>query len=246
MIASLMMYARPELDQAHEHFWALIRDELALRGKDSPETLDQDAPELDVWTDPHLVLSQTCGMPYRLWLHDKVTLVGTPDYGIDGCPPGYYRSPIIVRHDDPRQSLRDFSTAIFAFNAAHSQSGYAAAFAQTTKAGFWFDSVLETGAHSASAWAVAEGNADIAALDAMTWKLIQAYDDVAQKLRVLEWTEPTPGLPLITAASNDAPLVFDAVDRAISRLDTNIRGLLGLRGLVRIPKAAYLEVANPR
>ena len=78
MIANLMMYERPELQGAHARFWDLVRSALADNGIAAPETLSQDADANSVWTDPEMVLSQTCGMPYRLWLHGKVQLIGTP------------------------------------------------------------------------------------------------------------------------------------------------------------------------
>lgn len=245
MIASLMMYARPELVPAHDRFWALLRHELALIGIESPAALSQAAEIFSVWNDPELVLSQTCGMPYRIWLHDKVALVGTPDYGLEGCAPGYYRSPIVVRADDPRQSLADFRDATFGYNQTHSQSGHGAPYAHVIAQGFWFEKRLETGGHLASANAVASGSADIAALDAVTWRLIQRYEPFASALRVLEWTQPTPGLPYITAKGRDTDAMFDAINRAIKALDASGRDALGLKSLVRIPKADYLAVPNP-
>ena len=62
MIASLQMYQRPELVDAHDKFWNIIRNKLALHGIESPKDLSQDADEMTVWEDPKLVLSQTCGM----------------------------------------------------------------------------------------------------------------------------------------------------------------------------------------
>ena len=245
MIASLMMYARPELDGAHERFWTLIREQLAARGVQSPEHLSQSTEMFDVWEDPDLVLSQTCGMPYRLFLKDKVTLVGTLDYGLEGCPAGHYKSAIVVQRDDPRQRLEAFKDATFAYNQTHSQSGFAAPYAHTSKLGFWFQNRTETGSHLASSKAVADGRAEIAALDGVTWRLIQDYEAFVPSLRVLEWTDPTPGLPLITAATQDADTIFDSVSDAIDRLEPNDRKQLGIRSLVRIPKSTYLAVPNP-
>lgn len=245
MIASLMMYARPELTGAHERYWALVRMALAEVGIESPKGLSNETEEFSVWKDPALVLSQTCGMPYRLWLHDKVTLIGTPDYGLEGCPPGYYRSPIVVRQDDPRADLADFVLARFAYNVSFSQSGFASIYSTVTPLGFWFQDRIESGGHQASARMVAEGAADVAALDAVTWDLIQRFDDFASDLRVLCWTTPTPGLPYIAAAGVDQPAIFGAVRRAIERLEEQDRAALGLRGLVAIPKADYLAVQNP-
>lgn len=245
MRASLMMYARPELDAAHTRYWALIRGALATRGIDAPATLSNDADEFEVWNDPGLVLSQTCGMPYRTWLHDKVTLIGTPDFGVPDCPPGYYNSAIVVRADDTRGALAEFADARFTYNQTFSQSGYAAPYAQTKPLGFWFDDRAQSHGHVNSARAVADGRADIAALDTVSWRLIARYEPFAARLRVLEFTVPTPGLPYIAAARADQVATFEAVNEAIARLDKVDRNALGINGLVAISKLDYLGVANP-
>jgi len=245
MIANLMMYQRPQLVEAHDQYWALIRKHLAIAGIDSPETLSQDAEEFFVWKHPDLVLSHTCGMPYRTWLHDKVQLVGTPDYGLAGCPAGYYRSAIIVRADDTRSEVAAFKDATFAYNQTFSQSGYAAPFWHPQPHGFWFESRLHTEPHVASARAVANGSADIASIDAVTWRNVETYEPVANQLRVLAWTKPTPGLPLITSLGSDAGVIFNALEGAIAELDAQNRSLLGIKGIVKVPKEAYLAVRNP-
>lgn len=245
MIASLMMYARPETDTALHRYWAHVRDALAARGIAAPVTLSNEAEEFAVWTDPALVLSQTCGMPYRLWLHDKVALVGTPDFGVEDCPPGYYRSAIVVRADDDRAKLADFAAARFTYNQTFSQSGFAAMHGAARAAGFWFDTRSQSHGHVRSARAVAEGTADIAALDAVTWRLIQRHDAFAARLRVLQWTQPTPGLPYITARGMDRGRVFDAAEEAIAALSAQDRETLGLRRMVAIASTDYLKIANP-
>lgn len=245
MIASLMMYQRPELADAHDRLWCAVRDRLLRAGIDAPEALSQDAEEFSVWRHPDLVLSQTCGMPYRLWLHDRVTLVGTPDYGLEGCAPGYYGSALIARRDDARHDLADFRDARFAYNQTFSQSGFAAPYGHLFPLGFFFDTRAPTGAHGASARAVADGAADIASLDAVTWRNLQRFEPFTKGLRVLEWTKPTPGLPLITAKGRNADTVFEAVREAIDAMSPDDAGLLGIKGLIRIPKAAYLAVPNP-
>jgi len=245
MIASLMMYMRPELDVAHARYWDLIRTELAARGVAAPVSLSNDTDEFEVWNAPDLVLSQTCGMPYRTWLHDKVTLIGTPDFGVSGCPPGYYNSAIVVRADDPRGTLAAFKDARFTYNQTFSQSGYAAAYAQTKPLGFWFENRTQSHGHLNSARAVAEGHADIAALDAVSWRLIERYEPFAENLKVLEWTAPTPGLPYIAALGVDQNVTFEAVSAAIAALNDADRDALGIKKLVAIPEAAYLAIENP-
>lgn len=245
MIASLMMYARPELDAAHENLWKAIRKQLAAKQIESPECLSQQADAFSVWLNPEMVLSQTCGMPYRMRLHGKVNLVGTPDYGIKGCPPGYYRSPLVVNIENAKTDIAEFKDAILAYNQTDSQSGFAAIYSHVKPLGFWFKHTLETGGHLESARAVAEGRADIASLDAMTWRLICRYEEFSSHLKVLEWTEPTPGLPLITSLKHDPDILYSAVSNAIAELEGVDRELLELRGLVKIPEQDYLAIANP-
>ncbi len=245
MIASLMMYARPELADAHNRYWALIRENLHDAGIASPANLSQNAEEFHVWQHPDLVLSQTCGMPYRLWLHGKTALAGTPDFGIAGCRPGYYNSAIVVRRDDPRESVSAFRDARFVYNHTFSQSGYAAPYWHVRPEGFWFEDRQQSGGHLHSARTVAAGGADIAALDAVSWRLMLEYEPWASDLRVLAWTAPTPGLPLITAPGRNADLIFNAVARAIRQLRVDDRARLGLKGIVRIAPDAYLAVPNP-
>ena len=103
MIACLPMYARPELDDASRNFWHLIRDNLRSSGMKAPDELNLKGNLMTVWTNPELVLSQTCGMPYRMFLHGKVNLIGAPDYGLENCPTGFYRSAIIAHRKDHRK-----------------------------------------------------------------------------------------------------------------------------------------------
>ena len=77
MIASLGMYDRAEAQPANDRFWALIRDGMRARGLAAPDSLTRGAGAYwDAWQSPDLILSQTCGFPYRAKLHDKVTLIG--------------------------------------------------------------------------------------------------------------------------------------------------------------------------
>lgn len=245
MIASLAMYDRPETAAATNRFWAAIRDNLRRSGIAAPQDLNRDAPFWPVWQSPDLVFSQTCGRPFRQVLHDQVQLVGTPDYGLKDCPQGHYRSAFIIRARDPRTDLAAFRDAVFAYNEKASQSGWAAPQVHAAGLGFGFTNLLQSGGHVASARAVAEGRADIAALDAMTWELIKRYEDCAGDLRVLGWTIPTPGLPYITGPGLDADKVSAAVTEAIAGLDLADRRMLRITGLVAIPAADYLAIADP-
>lgn len=244
MIACLPMYDWAEMRPATDRFWALIRDRLRARGIDAPDTLHR-GERWDDWRAPDLLLSQTCGYPYRTALHGHVALVGTPDYGLPDAPPGHYYSQLIVRHGEG-SDWRDYLGGVLAINGHDSQSGWAAPQNHAAPEGLSFTRQLVTGAHVASAAAVAEGQADIAAIDAVTWRLLARYrSDLAQELTVIARTAPTPGLPLISAPSNDSAALAAVVSAAIAALTEDDRQALGLRGLVHIPAERYLAVRTP-
>ncbi len=242
MKASLPMYARPELELAHARYWTEIQHHLTALNIDAPPKLSQEGEGLDFWLSPEMIFSQTCGLPYRTKLHGRVKLVGTPDYGVEGCPPGYYRSILVCRADDTRSHVAQFLGGIFAFNAELSQSGYGAARRHMEDHGGWFSKSLETGGHIMSARAVAEGRADIAFLDAVSWRLMQRYESFSKDLKPIGATAPTPGLPYICNAALSAAAMGEAVERAIAQLSQEDRALLGIKGLVQIAAADYLAV----
>lgn len=246
MIASLAMYDRPETTAPTNRFWELIRDGLRRRGIAAPGSLTRgEAAFWPAWQAPDLVLSQTCGLPYRARLHDKVSLVATPDYGVEGCPPGHYRSVFVARADDPRDETSAFAGAPFAYNEALSQSGWAAAKAWFDQRGLDLVPALRTGAHAASAQAVREGRADFAAIDAVTWRLLSRHEAWTGSLKIVGTTDPTPGLPLIAAAGAEIETIYEALVEAFDRLLPEDRHSLGLKGLVRLSRSAYLALPIP-
>jgi ABC-type phosphate/phosphonate transport system substrate-binding protein len=246
MIASLPMYDLPPTMAANDRLWAAIRDGLRAEGLRAPDALTRGAETLwPQWESPDLILSQTCGMPYRTRLHGHVTLIGTPDYGVDGCPPGYYRSVFVARTSDPRTDITQFDGAAMAYNESISQSGWSAPLIHAAQAGIRLNPALATGGHRRSLLAVAEGRADIAALDAVSFRLFRHYMPEAQMVRVVGETDPTPGLPLIAAAGADQPTLFRIVAETIAAMPPADRIATGLKGLIAIPAAVYLAVPTP-
>lgn len=239
------MYDWPELHAANDRLWAGIAAQLHERGVSAPNQLLREGRIWDHWQSPDLLLSQTCGFPYRTKLHASVTLVGTPDYGLDDAAPGYYYSVLVVAADQPGD-WRDFVTRTLAINGFDSQSGFAAPLNFAHAHGLHFSDFLATGSHRESARAVAEGRADIAAIDAVTWRLITAHaPKVAARLRVAARTDATPGLPLITSPGHDAALLAGAVRTAITQMSPADKDLTGLRGLCAIAPEAYRAVPLP-
>lgn len=244
MIASLPMYDRPELSTAHGVFWAGIHKNLADVEIKSPSKLDQSAQGLAAWLSPNLCFSQTCGRPYKLHLRAAVTLIGTPDYGLAGCPAGHYRSVLIARKDDRRATLSDFNGAVLAYNETMSQSGFAAVLHCCVQDDVDLAAGLHTGAHLASIAAVQDGRADLAGIDALTWEFFCQFTPT-DSLKIIGYSMPTPTLPYITRVGQDAAAYADAIRAAIHQMPANARAMLRLKSLVQIAPAAYSELYEP-
>ncbi|MCU0855290.1 MAG: phosphate/phosphite/phosphonate ABC transporter substrate-binding protein [Rhodobacteraceae bacterium] len=245
MIASLPMYDRPETAGANDRLWTGISRALASRGIDAPAALDRTADLWETWTSPDLVLSQTCGLPYRTRLHGQVNLVASPVCDLPDVPPGHYHSVLVARRTDPRLNLADFDGATLAYNEALSQSGWAAPAAAAADIGIVFGAGLATGAHRNSARAVAEGQADLAAIDGLTWRMIRRWDPIAAELKEIGTTAPTPALPWITAAHREPAPLAEAIAEAIGGLSAEDRDALGILGAIRIAPERYLAIPNP-
>ena len=241
MIASLAMYDMPHQAAANDALWAAIRSELGF----GPATLTRGADPWGVWLSDDLLLAQTCGLPYRARLHGRVQLVGTPDYGVLGCAPGYYHSVLVTGREAPER-LEGFEALRFAFNDALSQSGWAAPQPLLQALDAPVTHLPPTQSHHASALAVAEGRADLAAIDVVTWSHWRAaLPELTQALKVIAETAPTPGLPLITGAAQDQQTVAEAVARGIGKASNEARQALSLKGVVPIDAAAYLALPLP-
>ncbi len=238
------MYWRPETAGAWRGFWADVQaaSDVPLPDLTAPDDLP--APWTEHWRAPDLAVSQTCSFPLRTALRDQVTYVGTFDFGLGTadmpCPPGHYRSVYVQQNPDPPEgALR------FALNGFDSQSGWAGtSLASADSSGDV--TFIRTGSHAASMAAVAEGRADQAALDAVTWRLLQRYAPQAAQVTVVGHTDPTPGLPLICAKGRDAAPLRAALAH-VCGLSAWIGhpDLGGLQGFVVLDEADYFGLPVP-
>ena len=235
------MYDFPEVRRATDALWGGI----ARRLPGPPVGLTRREDLLAVWTDPDLLLAQTCGYPLVTTLKGRVALVATPRYTAEGCEGAWYRSAIVVRADDAAQGVADLRGRRCAVNGLDSNSGMnllrGAVSAFVEGGEMFFGATVLTGAHAASLRAVAQGEADVAAIDCVTWALLGRVRPAAVAgLRVLGWSAASPGLPLITAMGGDvaglrAVLEEVAVDPGVAWA----REALLLEGFSVLPLSDY-------
>jgi ABC-type phosphate/phosphonate transport system substrate-binding protein len=205
-LVSWPMYAVD--DTAVRALWIALRAAMRDAGlTDVPDELTDPADLMAHWSDPALLLSQTCGFPFATRLRGTVRYVCTPRFRVPGCEGASYRSAIVVRDDEPAQHLGQLRGRRAAYNSRDSHSGYNAfrlAVAPYAQAGRFFSAVIETGSHRASLNAVRERLADVAAIDAVTLALVAAERSSELKgLRTLGFTEAAAGLPLVTGRRTD-------------------------------------------
>lgn len=203
------MYAPRWLRGANEQLWAALAGRLRERGiVGVPPSLTEARDLMALWRSPDLLLAQTCGYPLMTALKDSVTPVATFHYDAEGCEGAWHRSALIVRADDPAQDLAALTDRRVAINGTDSNTGMnllRASVAPLAGGHRFFAQVIVTGAHARSLAAVAAGHADVAAIDAVTLALLRdQWRGIDRRIRVLGWTDSSPGLPLICAATTPA------------------------------------------
>lgn len=182
-----------------------------------PDELDFHA----LWLHPALLFAQTCWGPMELGLARHVQVVGQPGYdGMEGGQGPFYSSAIVMRRPAPAAAapadgkasipLDLLRGARFAFNGPDSMSGLLAIARDLEAAGSGlgiFAERIESGGHRASIVAVAEGRADVAAIDCRSWALAQRFEPAAREVVPVGWTALRKGLPYITARTMPAATV---------------------------------------
>lgn len=222
--AALPMYDLPEMRSETDALWQAILAGLQARGADP--LVDFLRPRTDEEVDvilrhPRLLLSQTCWGPISCGVAPDLHILAQPDFSehLGGMGP-LYRSAIIATGRGPNLTPPKSGKASIplaamlgkrlAFNDRVSLSGYlsvtADVTAETGERKAFYSKGVHSGSHRHSVELVANAEADIAAIDCKTWDYVQRFDDAAQKVRVIGWTQARKGLPYVCSPSLDETL----------------------------------------
>lgn len=198
--AALPMYnVSPRLRLGYDALLEALLAEAGITG--AVELVDDTGPLLDFWQRSDLLLAQTCGYPWLHALRGHVTLVATPSFDLPGCSGSDYASVIVARADSGLRTLADARGRVAAVNERHSNSGMNAlrhAVAPLARHGSFFSDVNWSGSHAASVRLVRDGEADVAAIDCITWAyLCQEDPGSVDGVVPLGFTAAAPGLPYI-------------------------------------------------
>lgn len=201
------------------------------------------------WRREDVLLSHTCGYPLVHGLAPHVRLIGTPRFAVPGCDRGTYSSAIVVRANDGPATLAACRGARAACNSSDSHSGMNAlrhAVAPLAQAGRFFGAILHTGSHLGSLAAVANGEADVAAIDCVTLAFAaEHFPALVAGLRQIGSTQAVAGLPFIASRRAGASLVTQlrVAMREVLRDDAGLRSRLRLEDIVPSTVAHYLPIA---
>lgn len=249
--AALAMYDLPEIQAANDVLWSAIALRLTAADLERvPPGLTRAHDPDAVWSNPDLLLSQTCGYPLMTWLGNKVQIVATPGYDVEGCDGPHHRSALVVRKNSATAGLADLRGRRCALNDHASNSGMNLlrdAIAPLAAGQRFFSDVVVTGSHEASIEAIVRGEADLAAIDCVTLHHLREFrPDLTRAIHILGWTRSAPGLPLITGETT-TPAELNALRAALADalLDQAVRPALRMLRIKRfhvLPLAAYHRV----
>jgi ABC-type phosphate/phosphonate transport system substrate-binding protein len=205
-LASLPMYALPEMAAANAALWAAIRARLTgVEATFSPAPM-----ALPGAIAPDTLFSQMCGYPLRRLYDGQYRLLGVPLYDLPGCgwfAPGVpgHCSFLVVSRGSRVETVRELRGSRFAVNGFDSNSGMnlpRRLLAPLAGARPFFSKVVVSGSHVRSMEMVAEGQADVAAIDCVTYGFCALYrPELVAGLRVVAETPASPAIPFITAAA---------------------------------------------
>lgn len=248
LIASLPMYDWPEISPLWDRLWNGARHALEDAGIDAPQKLSRGGDDGARWRDPNLLVGQTCGWPFISRLGDAVLPFARFDFGLGGAA-GDYHSVFVQAHSDisPAGVLAD-PNAVIAINSEDSQSGFRVlSNLVDAPTELPLERFLVTGSHRASIRAVASGQARLAAIDAVSWRLALVFEPAAAGLAVAGRSANVPGLPLIAAPLRKAQTAAlrDAIGHGVSFLPPADRAVLGITGVVEANPLDYAVLLHP-
>lgn len=247
MFSSLAMYDFPHIRWAWEKFYrqfAGIARDYGL----SPPDLIWGEEALDWGGD--VFLAMCCGAPFRNIFFDHLELVGTLDFGLVEGHPGYYYSEILcapqwlgVERGTAEKAKPASAPPVLAANDPGSQSGYHAPLIALGEAGI-HPEIRLSGSHQASLEMLRAGKADFCGIDAQSFRFICECAPELGDMPHWGRTAPTPGLPLVSARREEAPIIAQALRDCVAGLEGKTAAALHIQGMVEIEREAYMAVKN--
>ncbi len=266
LVASLGMYDHPAQQGANDRIWSAIVRILRTRGIGGvPDALDRGRHVHDLWRDPNLLFGQACGYPLIADVSLALQVIALPIYDTPGSTIGdaTHASVLVARANDGRRSLVDYRNTRAAINDPRSNTGmnlFRTTLAPIAETSVFLASVVQTGSHRASVVAIAAGDADIAAIDTVTYAtLVRHEPDLTAPLKIVARSPASPTLPFVTSAGTSIETIAGlqlalhqvvtdprlADDRAILRLAGIVPANVGALSPIRALEQTAIRFGYP-
>lgn len=247
LFACLPWYDLTEIQPNNDRLWQSIAKQLrANRVADIPDTLDRMSDYQSQWGSPNLLLGQACGYDVFCANEHALQIVGAPRYRFSGCSGVSYRSYVIVKNSSRYKTLEDLRHTRCVINSPRSHSGMnvlQSMVASLAVDGRFFDSIQISGAHERSMQMISAGNADVAAIDCITFGLLQQHrPEALQNMRIICETHAQTAPPYVTSAQTsqrDIGILLESMQAAVTQLAAEDRAALGLIAIEPATLASY-------
>ncbi|WOJ89043.1 PhnD/SsuA/transferrin family substrate-binding protein [Methylocapsa polymorpha] len=178
---------------------------------------------------------------------NSARIVAAPRYTSRGCDGFQHRSIFIVNAKSDFEMLSDLRGGVCAVNGFDSNTGMnllRATIAPLAESKSFFGSVVVTGSHVASVQAVANGRADLAAIDCVTFAHLECFEPkLTARVRQIGQSVLAAAPPFITAwKTDDATLAV--LRRALNEVASDpelgfIRSALLIGGFEFVSESDY-------
>lgn len=251
-VASMPMYDMPEVRVALDSLWEGLAGHLKRAGlSEIPDRIQHGRNLADLWDDPDLCFSQCCGYDIVGRYAGTLRPVATPHYGAPECKGCDYASNVVAAEDCEANDVLEMFGAVCVVNGLESHSGanaLKALVAPRNRDGRFFSETKISGSHAASLEMIRRGEAEVAAIDCVTYALLESYRPAALAgIRKLGRTYRAPAVPYVTRWDGDD----DRVKRLRAALFnaftdphlTTTRQALYLKNVEALPASAYRRIS---
>ena len=212
-----------------------------------------ESPTLRLEADPGLlqqsglVFGHTCGYPLMTRLKDRFTPFCVPVFEVPGTSGRRYSSRFIVASGSDIDSIEQCRGRVAAVNTPDSNSGMNVlrhAVASHHVGGRFFSRTHASGGHLYSLQAVARGEADIAAIDCVSYQLIEDHwPELASEVQTIGYSVESTGLPFVLQNSNKDSMetgrMLERLNQALDASGDAVRRRLHLREFIAVELDDY-------
>ncbi len=231
------MYPLPAVQEALRRLWHYASQRLTLQRETVWQWRGLDDDVTQHWESPTLLMSQCCGYPLRTHYAHQLRPIARFAYDLPGTTSGdEHCSVIITQRQSPIRYVSDIHNHRLVMNDWHSNTGMnllRRELADMHDDRHFFSQILVSGSHMESIRMVAHGEADIAAIDSISYAYLTTFQpNWVANTRIIHHSRPSPCLPIVVPYDLDpaiADQLFHALSDAINSPETaELRDLLHL------------------